>query len=115
MNIFKTIKIKGIAKKYRINFNSRMGLSVNGLLVSDFEYLLSWYSKNKLSSFSDRELLYFHHESIFHEINVDLKNDNLKEEIAYPVSVNRNLAKSKIIDFKLIVSTLVTYYLAEVR
>lgn len=115
MNIFNSIKLKKIAKKNRINFNNRMGLSINGLLVSDFEDLLICYSKKQLSSFSDRKSLYFHHENILREIDIDLKNVKLKEEIAYPVSVTRNLAKSKIVNLKLIISSLVNYYLAEVN
>jgi len=113
MSIFRKLKQKKVVKKHSINFDGRMGLSINGLLVKDFDYLLNWYSNNQLLGFADRELLFFHHEQIIKEINNDFKNKKLKEELAYPISISRNLAEAKLCELKKIIIALVEYYKIE--
>ena len=113
--MFNRFRIKKVARDYKINFHSRMGLSVNGLLVDNFDYLLSCYSNSQVKSFSNREHLFIHHLEIIEEINNDLKNEKLREELIYPVSICRNLAKSKLFDLKKIIIALVEYYKVEAK
>ena len=86
-----------------------MGLSINGLLVRDFDYLLNWYSNNQLCNFDNLGDLFVYHQAIIKEINYDLENTKLKEELAYPVSVSRKLAEAKLYELKKIIIALVEY------
>jgi hypothetical protein len=109
--LLKSLKLKKVAKKNRIDFNGRLGLSVDGFLVSNFCYLLEWYSNGALNSFSDRSLLDKDKGYILMSIDADFKQSKLKEELRYTVS--RATAKGNALNLKKIMISLTNYYKSE--
>jgi hypothetical protein len=111
--LLKTIKLKKIAKKNGINFNSRLGLSINGCLVSDFGYLLEWYSNGLMDSFQDRHKLTENRDLILSEIDHDFEQTKLKEELSYYLS--KATAVGNLLNFRNIVISITQYYESEIK
>ncbi|MGM0857331.1 MAG: hypothetical protein ACQEW0_09605 [Pseudomonadota bacterium] len=113
MSFFKNRKLTKVAKENGINFDGRMGLSINGELVSDFCYLLRYYTNGQLVSFSDRSRIYSVKSQVIEAVDQDLASEKTREEEALGISrasAERNLRK-----LKAIVTALSNYHEAEIE
>ena len=74
MSFFKKRKLEKVALENAIDFNGDMGLSINGNLVSEFVYLLKFYTDKNLESFNDRSAILKVKDQAITAINLDLQN-----------------------------------------
>lgn len=73
----KNRKLKKIANDLRLNFTGNYkSLSIHGLLVSDFCYLLRHYSQGRLDSFDDFEKIQSQRDLILQNIQEDIESGN---------------------------------------
>lgn len=77
---FINLKLKKIAQKHRINFcGNYRALSIGGLLVSEFGYLLRHYSNGKLKSFDNFFSVYEIKDNLLRNIDSDFESDSPRE------------------------------------
>ena len=112
MSILKKWKLKKVARKNRINFDGRMGLSINNNLVSEFGYLLMHYTNGKIESFTDRCQVHQVKDQVLAAINQDLSNSQTIEEQS--IGVSRATAEANLHTLKAIVTALSNYHEAEI-
>lgn len=112
MSFLKKIKLKKVAAENGINFDGQMGLSINNNLVSDFGYLLRYYTDGQLESFSDRAKIHEVKDKAISAIDQDLKNVKTREEEA--LNISRASAEANLKNLKNIIIALSNYYEAEV-
>jgi len=112
MLLFKKCKLKKVAKKNAINFNGHMGLSINGKIVSEFGYLLRYYTDGELDSFIDRSKIYAVKDQVIKSIDEDFLNEKTREE--KNLRVSRTTAEANMRNLKFIIIALSNYYEAEI-
>ncbi|PKG80220.1 hypothetical protein CXF80_19020 [Shewanella sp. Actino-trap-3] len=112
MSFFKGRKLKKVALENSIDFDARMGLSINGNLVHDFGYLLKHYTTNNLESFDDRSAISKIKDKTIDAINLDLQNPKTQEELTFGVS--RATAEGNLRNLIKILESLSNYHAAEV-
>ena len=78
MSFFEKRKLKKVAINNGIDFDGRYGLTINGLLVYEFGYLLRCYTENELDSFEDRGRIHNFKEKIITAVEQDLINPQTK-------------------------------------
>lgn len=112
MLFFKNRRLKKVARENGINFDGPMGLSVNNKLVSEFGYLLRYYTDSQLESFSDRSKIHGVKDQVVFAVDQDLANAKTREEEA--LGISRATAEANLKNLKAIVIALSNYYEAEV-
>lgn len=112
MFFFKKFELKKIAKENGINFDGHMGLSINNKLVSEFGYLLRYYTDGQLESFSDRSKIHSVKDQVISAVDQDLASEKTREEEVYGIS--RATAEANLRNLKAIVIALSNYHLAEI-
>lgn len=111
MSFLKNRKLRKVAEENGINFDGHMGLSINGKLVSEFEYLLRFYTDSELESFSDRSTIHAVKSQVIDAIDKDLASGKTREEEALVIS--RATAEANLRNLKAIVTALSNYHEAE--
>ncbi|MCG5514448.1 hypothetical protein [Ectothiorhodospira shaposhnikovii] len=111
MSFFRNRKLRKVAEENGINFDGHMGLSINGKLVSEFGYLLRYYTDGNLDSFSDRSKLYAVKSQVIEAVDQDLAAEKTREEEA--LGISRATAEANLRNLKAIVTALSNYYEAE--
>lgn len=110
MNIAKWLKqrqLKAYREKHNIHFEGFGGLSVGGLIVSEFGYLLRYYSGGALDTFSDLTALNASKNSILTAIQNDWRNPKLREEVG--LGVTRETAAGNVKNLTMIIEVLGSY------
>lgn len=113
MSFFKNRKLKMVAEENGINFDGPMGLSINNNLVSEFSYLLRYYTDGQLQSFADRSKVYSIRAQVVAAADQDLSNAKTKEEEA--LGISRATAEANLKNLIHIVIALSNYYEAEME
>ncbi|WP_017445686.1 hypothetical protein [Gayadomonas joobiniege] len=112
MSFYKNRKLKKVAKENGINFDGPMGLSINNKLVSEFGYLLRYYTDGELESFTDRGQIHRVKDQVLAAVDQDLSNSKTREEEA--LGISRATAEANLRNLKAIVTALSNYHEAEV-
>lgn len=97
-NWFNRRRLNSYAKERGIEFNGYGGLVINHLVVSEFGYLLRYYSGGALESFDDFEKVFAISASVRSAVDADYLNPKLREEQNLQVSrstADRNLQNLK--------------------
>lgn len=90
-----------------IEFNDGKAITVNGLLISEFGYLLRYYSNGKLDNFDNLQAIAELSDSLIAAIDTELMADETKEQ--RNLGVSRNTAIANLGNLRSIILTLTAY------